>query len=192
MIFSDTEKQHLLKAWIAISLAFAILMDSIFSTEFIFYFVISLITVGIGFLFHELAHKFVAQRYGCWAEFRADDKMLVFAVISAFLGFIFAAPGAVFIMGRVSKEKNGKISAAGPAANIILAFAFLGLLYLFPRAGILSASLSYGFQINGFIALFNMIPFMNFDGKKIWEWSKPAYIVIAAVSASFLMFPRLS
>ena len=107
MRFSDIEKQHLMKAWIAVSLAFAILMGNIFSAEFIIYFVISLVTVGLGFLLHEMAHKFVAQRYGCWAEFRADDRMLMFAVLSAFLGFVFAAPGAVFIHGFVSREKNG-------------------------------------------------------------------------------------
>ena len=44
-----------------------------FSTDlmnFFVYGVVSILTIGVGFLFHEIAHKLVAQRYGCWAEFR--------------------------------------------------------------------------------------------------------------------------
>lgn len=191
MRFSDTEKHHLLKAWVAVSLAFAILMSDFFSPGFIFYFIISLFTVGTGFLLHEIAHKYVAQKYGCFAEFRANDRMLVFAVISAFLGFIFAAPGAVLISGHVTKEKNGKISAAGPAANLILALFFIFSGMLFPEAGVARQVMAYGFRINSFIALFNMIPFLNFDGAKIFAWNKLIYFTMAAISAGFVIIPML-
>ena len=187
MKFSEIEKHHLLKAWIAVSLAFSIMMSDIFSLSFIFYFVISLFTVGLGVLLHEIGHKLVAQRYGCFAEFRADDRMLLFAVFSAFFGFVFAAPGAVFIYGHVTKEKSGKISLAGPSANILLAAAFLSLGFLFRASSVLSSVFSYGFEINSFIALFNMIPFMNFDGAKIWRWSRAAYIAAAVISGSFVV-----
>ncbi|MDP6648058.1 MAG: hypothetical protein QGH34_01545, partial [Candidatus Woesearchaeota archaeon] len=69
---SEKEIKDILKAWIVISAAFAILLsDSIFSSDFYAKFIISSLTVGIGFLLHELGHKFVAQRYGCFAEFRS-------------------------------------------------------------------------------------------------------------------------
>ncbi len=190
MKFSEIEKQHLLKAWVAISLAFAILLGNILSLDFIIYFFISLFTVGIGFLLHEISHKLVAQKYGCWAEFRADDKMLIFAILSAFLGFIFAAPGAVFISGHVTKAKNGKISLAGPATNIILAVIFLCLTFL-PVEGLIAVTLNYGFQINSFIALFNMIPFLNFDGEKILRWNKIIYFITVIFAASLVFLPRL-
>jgi Zn-dependent protease len=77
----------LLKSWIAISIAFTILNTSIFDSGFVIYFVISLLTVGLGFIFHELAHKFVAQRYGCFAEYRANNQMLIIGILTAFLGF---------------------------------------------------------------------------------------------------------
>lgn len=187
MKFSQIEKQHLLKAWIAISFAFSVLFSSIFSPSFIIFFFISLLTVGLGFLLHEMAHKFVAQRYGCWAEFRADDRMLIFAVIGAlFFGFVFAAPGAVFISGRVTNEKNGKISVAGPVTNIILALFFLSGMILLPFEGIILTTFNYGFRINSFIALFNMIPIMNFDGAKVLRWSKAIYF-ITVISAGLLV-----
>ena len=188
MKFSEIEKQHLLKAWIVLSFAFAVLYSSIISTEFILYFIMSLLTVGLGFLLHELAHKYVAQKYGCWAEFRADDRMLMFTVISAFLGFLFAAPGAVFIHGNVTTERNGKISVAGPLTNIVLSLIFLGMMIL-QLPGIIGTALLFGYRINAFIALFNMIPIMNFDGKKIIKWNKIIYFSTVIVSAVLVFLP---
>ena len=74
---SEAEIRDLLKAWIAVSIAFAIIMRSSLRLSFYEVFIVSAITVGTGFLLHELGHKFVAQRYGCFAEFRAFDQMLI-------------------------------------------------------------------------------------------------------------------
>ena len=135
---SKTELVDILKAWLVLSLAFALVfggitlfkgnLGSVFSSSFIVLFIVSLMTAGVGFLFHELAHKFLAQHYGCTAEFRAFNQMLYLALgLAAVTGFIFAAPGAVMIAGRVTLRENGKISLAGPLTNFILAFVFLGL-----------------------------------------------------------------
>ena len=180
MNFSMQEKLDLLKAWVCISFAFALLMKSVWLPEFPLFFLISSITVGAGFLLHEIAHKAVAHNYSCYTEFRADNKMLVLAVISSFFGFVFAAPGAVIIHGRITKERNGKISIAGPLSNIALALLFLLLSLAFKDA--FYGIFSYGFNINSFLALFNMIPVMNFDGKKILEWSKPVYFSTLVIS----------
>ncbi|MFW6231354.1 MAG: hypothetical protein ACOC32_05020, partial [Nanoarchaeota archaeon] len=77
--FSSIEKKHLLKAWAAISVAFGIVMTPNFgsSTGFLASILISALTIGIAFLLHELAHKFVAIRYRCHAEFRSNDRMLL-------------------------------------------------------------------------------------------------------------------
>ena len=190
MKFSQIEKEHLLKSWVAISFAFAVLNTSIFSQTFIIFFIISLLTVGLGFLLHEIAHKLVAQKYGCWAEFRADDRMLIFAIIGAmFFGFVFAAPGAVWIRGHVTKKKNGIISLAGPLTNIVLALIFLSLIIFLIPTGILLIIASYGFQINAFIALFNLLPFLNFDGAKILRWNKVIYIITAGVAGLLVILP---
>ena len=180
---SEKEIIDISKAWIAISIAFAILLSgSIFSKGFYVMFIVSSITVGIGFLFHELGHKIVAQRFGCFAEFRSFDNMLLLAIVMSFFGFLFAAPGAVMISGNVDIKKNGIISAAGPIVNIVLALIFLilGIIGLAPTIS------NYGFIINSWLALFNMIPMWNFDGKKILKWNKIVYSIIIGLAIIFV------
>jgi Zn-dependent protease len=184
MKFYKKELKDLLKAWFFISLAFAILfsggINAFFNlNNFFIAFVISGLTVGIAFLFHELMHKAVAQKYGFQASFEASDKMLFLALIMSFFGFIIAAPGAVVIRAfNISKEKNGKISLAGPLTNIVFAFIFL-ILFLFVSVGDLGRMFfSFGFRINSLLAVFNLIPVMPFDGKKILDWNKIVYFLV--------------
>ena len=189
---SDIELRDLLKAWIAISVMFAsISAGSILSKNFYSSFVIASLTVGTGFLLHELGHKIVAQRCGCFAEFRSFDQMLLLGVLMAlFAPFIFAAPGAVMISGKVSKEKNGKISAAGPAVNLILGLLFLAAILL-GASGMIKQIAMYGFMINSWLALFNMIPFWLFDGAKILRWNKTVYFLIVAIGISFMLLRNM-
>ncbi|MBD3249898.1 hypothetical protein GF336_07665 [Candidatus Woesearchaeota archaeon] len=179
--FSKKEKTDLLKAWFAISLAFAIVLRGQF--EFIYTFIISASTVGMGFLFHELAHKFLAQKYGCIAEFRSYDNMLILAVLMSFFGFIIAAPGGVMIQGYIDNIRNGRISAAGITANLSIAFIFLLLALATPMAGIAM----YGFMINSWLALFNLIPFGNFDGTKVLAWNKMVYFSMVSIAVVFML-----
>mgnify|MGYP001588996520 CR=1 FL=1 len=175
---SKTELIDLTKAWVVISLAFAAIFTGanlmegtigrIISLNFVELFFWSLVTTGIGFLLHELGHKFAAQHYGCVAEFRAWDQMLYFALgLAVVIGFLFAAPGAVMISGMITRKENGIISLAGPAVNYVLAMIFFGLAYFFPYK-----IFSWGVTINIWLGLFNMIPFGNFDGIKIFYWNK--------------------
>jgi len=189
---SEKEITDLAKAWIAISIAFAILLNGFgFSSRFLFAFIISAFTVGTGFLVHELAHKIVAQHYGCFAEFRSFDVMLVLALAMSFFGFVFAAPGAVMINGPVGIRRNGKISMAGPLTNLIFAALFLLGLLIF-KTGAMNTVAFYGFIVNSWLGLFNMLPFWNFDGKKILQWNKVVYGVMAAVGVLFLVFQSVA
>ena len=179
--FSKKELIDLGKAWIAISFAFAIVIQGFsFTTEFLSALLISSITVGLGFLLHELAHKFLAQKYGCIAEFRSNDKWLIIAIFMSFLGFIFAAPGGVAIQGHIDKIRYGRISAAGIIANMVLALSFLILFILTPLRQIAF----YGLFINSLLAIFNLIPIWGFDGHKILKWNKKIYgiMIVAAIT----------
>ncbi len=181
----EGELSDLVKAWLAISLAFAIVLNrSVFSSSFTKTFLLAAVTVGLGFLLHELAHKIVAQHYGYSAQFQAFNAMLLLALAMSFLGFVFAAPGAVMIRGfNLPRDKNGKISLAGPATNIALAFVFLLLSYLTPYETLTG----YGILINSWLAVFNMIPFGNFDGSKVLRWSKSVYIITVILAIMFLI-----
>jgi len=180
MKFTFNEKRDLFFAGVMISLAFAILLSGglpgLKSPGFYVIFIIAFFTAGIGFLFHELMHKYIAQGYGLFAEFKAYYKTLWFAIFVSFFGFIIAAPGAVYIKGLITKEKNGKISVAGPATNLVLAVLFLALILLInPGEGILKEFLGFGLTINSLLAAFNMIPVIPFDGSKVIKWNKKVY-----------------
>jgi len=183
---SEREIRDLIKAWVAISIAFAMVLRSVIGLSFYQVFIVSAVAVGLGFLLHELGHKLVAQRYGCFAEFRSFDQMLILAIFMSFFGFVFAAPGAVMINGPVGVRRNGKISAAGPIVNLALALLFLSL-FTISSEGFLGIIAFYGFFINSWLALFNMIPVWNFDGAKILRWNKKVYAIIVVVALG-LMF----
>ncbi len=193
MKFSYKEKKDLFNAGLMISLAFAILLSGgfglfySFNLSFLIIFAIALFTAGIGFLLHELMHKYVAQNYGLFAEFRASYKMLWLAIAFSLFGFIIAAPGAVMISGRVTKERNGKISLAGPMTNIVLALVFLILILTFRTEGILEYFLGFGLTINSLLAAFNMIPMMPFDGAKVIAWNKSVYFATTLFAAGLFV-----
>ncbi len=138
---------------------------------------ISLATVGSGFVLHELSHKFVAQRYGYWAEFRMWPMGILLAIATSLVGFIFAAPGATYISGlSVSSEQNGKISLAGPITNVAVGLIFLPFLIF--GFGSLKLLGFIGFSVNMFLAVFNMLPFMPLDGAKVFAWSKIFWLAV--------------
>ncbi len=195
--FSEKELNDLLVAWAAITFAFALILGGI-GPDFISNLIVAGVTVGVAFLLHELAHKFVAQRYGCWAEFRKWNFGLALAVILALMitftgfGFLFAAPGAVMISGFISREQNGKIAAAGPLVNIALAVLFIAVAIVLPQItqtvpDLLGQIIFFGFFINAWLALFNMIPFPPLDGSKVIAWSFPVWLIITLV-AGFMVF----
>jgi len=188
------EAKHLLVAWSALGFAFSIRFILNSSSPFPISLVeglgVSLLTVGLGFILHELAHKFAAKRYGYWAEFRIWPQgimmALFFAIISQGL-VIFAAPGATYIVPGSSRggfantimtRENGIISLAGPLTNVALSiFVFFPL--MLSGVGALSFIGAVGFHINLWLAAFNLIPFGGIDGQKILAWSKPVWLIVA-------------
>jgi Zn-dependent protease len=133
---------------------------------------VTFLTVGVGFVLHELAHKFVAIRYGFQAEFKMWVEGLILAIITTMFGFVFAAPGAVYIQGDyITKEENGKISLAGPLTNIILALFFLMLMPISTFSPLLKMIATFGFAVNSLFAFFNLIPISILDGTKVLKWN---------------------
>ena len=180
MRFSRTEISHLLRAWVCISLAFAVFESGLhFDSTFLIILAITAVTAGVGFLAHELMHKFVAQRYGCWAEFRANNRMLLLMLVFS-PRVIFAAPGGVLISGHITARTNGIISLAGPVTNLALGCAFAAVTLVLPSA--LQPLSAYGMDINFWLFFFNMLPFPGIDGSKVWKWNKAAYIILFLLS----------
>src|SRR5215211_1240204 len=138
------------------------------------------------FLVHELAHKFLAQYYGSWAEFRAYIWGLVITAISALpmMPFKFIAPGAVMI-GLSDRGKFGKVALIGPLTNLAMGFSFLLISVYFNS---FSPYFAVGASFNGWIALFNLIPFGVLDGQKIFDWNKVVWgITMIAAAGLFII-----
>jgi Zn-dependent protease len=222
MRFSNIELRQLAICWIVLGLCFSIgvLFNKFgdpFSTTLMNFFatlLIVLAAIGTGFVAHELAHKAVAQRFGCWAEFRIWMPGLVVAIATAVLSFgtfLFFAPGAVHTLPTrdLTEKEQGYISAAGPAANLVLAAVFFFLFVLRYVAGtagdfmfhmdifgVTFKSYPYnvfrdlgwrGFQLNLWLAAFNLIPFGPLDGATVFRWNKVAWGVLVALSWGALL-----
>ena len=186
------ERRDLLIAWLAISIAFTLIYirGGVNVAGFIFFFVMSLLTVGVAFILHELAHKFTAMRYGYRAEFKKDNQMLLVAVVmAALVGVVFAAPGATYIYGNATRAENGRISAAGPRTNLLLCIPF-AVLMLF-GGGLIGIVGLVGFRVNAMIATFNMLPISVLDGRKILAWNPAVFAVLMAASAGLLIWSLL-
>ncbi len=183
------EAMHILVSVTTISIAFAILLSGStdFGQQFATMFVEVFLTLGLGFILHELAHKYVALSYGAHARYKMWTPGLILAVIMAVIniGFVFAAPGAVEIHGHnLSKEKVGRIALAGPMTNLLLALFFLALSFV--AVGLRDFA-STGAHVNAFLGLFNLIPIAPFDGEKVISWNQK-YWAGAALGLVLLLF----
>jgi len=183
-LFSPREVRDIIIAWAALALAFTIADCGLLGGDSCpfpvgpgTFFVISFVAVGSGFVLHELMHKFTAERYGYWAEFRMWILGIALALITSTLGFIFAAPGATYISGsNVTDKENGIISLAGPATNIAIAVIFL--LVSAVGTGVVGDIGEVGTSVNLFLALFNMLPVLPLDGAKVFHWNKLIWAVV--------------
>ena len=188
---STSEIRDLIIAFIFISLSFSILYSGRNVATLKQIFPIMMIGLGLGFVLHELGHKFTSMHYGYWAEFKLWPAGLIFALVSSFFGFVFAAPGAVYTYsGRGLDDKtNGVISLAGSVVNIVLALIFLFIaISVYPQV-FSSETMQYifivcslGFSTNSYLAVFNLIPIWNLDGSKVLQWNILVWIVVIAIA----------
>ena len=154
---------------------------------------------------HELAHKYSAVRLGCYARYILSPVGLLITLVSAipYLPIRFLMPGYVVVSSPyydpvINKRVNGIVSYAGPLVNIvlgvasILAYHFL-LPWLINVYGlsywiiVLAWFLTVNTQINGWVAVFNLLPIPPLDGSKIIVW-KPLIWVIMIVAAGIILY----
>jgi Zn-dependent protease len=193
-VFSSVEVRDIVVAWLALGIAFALglsggapgLLGRFGGSRFLVFYGISLVTIGPGFVLHELMHKFTAQRYGLWAEFRMWPSGLLLAILISTFGIVFGAPGATYISGfEIGRKENGIISVSGPLINFVIGVIFLPFL-LFGN-GILQDIGFIGYQVNMTLAVFNMLPIMPLDGAKVFTWSKEIWIALLIVFVTSLI-----
>lgn len=192
---------ELLKAWAGTSLAFAIAQvgaSNLASDVFLRFLLVSAIVCGLGFVFHELAHRIVARSYGAQAHFIADNRWLLLSIAIAFANVFIAAPGAVWHRGVLSPRQGGLIALAGPVTNLVLALFFILLYPVLYALGIqddwILIMCLIGVRLNAWLGLFNMIPAGPFDGAKVLAWNPVVFgvTVAAGLFLTFVAAPNLT
>ncbi len=138
------------------------------------------------FVFHELAHRWAAERYGYRAFYQRWDTGIAIALLLGLItklltgnAWIFAALGAVHISAPymlADREAFGKIALAGPLANVVVGVAALVSSHF--ASGLLGDILSLTAEVNLWVAFFNLWPIPPLDGYKVLRWS-PAYWAIS-------------
>jgi Zn-dependent protease len=183
MRFSRTEIEHLIIGTALVTAAgISFLWQNLIgSTSSALALAIATVIFAMGFILHELSHKYVAQGYGLWAEFRVNTFGVILTAISIVSPFKFIAPGAVVISGFADRDRIGLTAIAGPIVNVVIAVGLLTTLPVLAKTQIYVAVL-YGAAINAFLALFNLIPFSIFDGRKVYAWNKRYWTIIFIVS----------
>ena len=140
------------------------------------------IVLTLSFFAHEIAHKVTAQKRGLWAEFRLTMWGAMLTLVSMLSPvFKIISPGAMMVSNSANLEDMGKVSLAGPAVNIFLSAVLFGGA-LVPNQ--LSAVFLLAAFLNGFMAVFNLIPIGVLDGFKIFSWNKKVWVVMFAASIS--------
>ncbi|MEM2137683.1 MAG: hypothetical protein QW568_01200 [Candidatus Anstonellaceae archaeon] len=183
---------------IALAFVFSCYGLNIEPSRFLFVLAAYVITVGSGFILHELAHKYYGIKYGARARFKAWPLGLALGLGLAIIPQIFnmplplfIAPGAVYIyaMRHINPKENGIISLAGPAMNWAIAFVFLGVFFLADNFIVQTVAL-IGVSVNLGLAFFNLIPIFPLDGSKVmaWNWK----IWLAAILFAFVLSGLLS
>lgn len=180
---SGTEIRDIIVSVLVLSFAFYNALQIDFLT--------ALVVITLVFLLHELSHRYLARKYGCFAEFKMWKWGVLLAVLSSFTGFIFAAPGAVYIypykesrgrrfafsVAHLTKKEYGKISLSGPFTNLVIG-SVSTVLSVFYKVELFSIISSISF----FLALFNLLPIFPLDGSKVFAWDRRIWLAAFAAS----------
>ncbi|MHA1682923.1 MAG: hypothetical protein ACTSUE_18435 [Promethearchaeota archaeon] len=190
--FTKREIVDLLVSWIVLSLAYSFAFSGGIPSIYTFIFLpLSMATSALTFISHELAHKFVARKYGAIAHYQANYYMLILCLLISMTGYLFFAGGAVMIQaGYITRRENGIIAAAGPLINIIIAAVF------FPFTIVPSFTYFYYFSyflfaINAWVAVWNLLPFFNHDGKKILPWNMAIFITMLCAAIILVVLSEI-
>lgn len=193
-VFSKAERKHILVA--------SLLLVSVGVSWMLFFsprglFSITGLVLGavlflVSFLGHELAHKFFAQRNGLWAEFRTNTYGLILTALSIIpIPYKFLAPGVTNVVGEANRELQGAIALIGPGFNVVFGSICVFIAALV-RLNPIGYALIFVAAFNGFMGLFNLIPFPGFDGLKAFEWDKTRWAITLAGSIALIAVQYLA
>ncbi len=174
--FSPTEIRHLaISALLVTAVGFSFVVFQSSNAEILIGSALIFVSV---FLLHEIAHKFMAQHYGLWAEFRLTMTGALLTLISIISPLKIISPGAVMISGHADKEIVGKTSIVGPVTNLVLALISLALYQFLSLPSSISTIALLSVAFNAWIAFINILPIGVLDGLKVFAWNKIIWALV--------------
>ncbi len=150
-------------------------------------FLISLVPMAILFLAHEFAHKFAAEKFSAFAEFKIWPFANIVAIASSLLGFLFLGSGGIFVSRKESRKKSsasigvkevGIIALAGPVANLLIGIILIAVKSFSP------VFLLYTAKVSFLLAVVNLVPVGPLDGVKVARWSWVVWGIATALSVA--------
>lgn len=165
-------------------------------------FPLAALLVAVGVIPHEYSHRSSAKFVNAYASYRLWKTGLVLAVLTPFLGFVFAAPGGVRIKSNPS-ERFGRwwidltpqqialTTLSGPLVNIGFAVAFMLLTPVSPNVTVNGAAVNVftaAAHVNAAIAFFSLFPVNALDGGKLLRWNTWFWLFMFLMALTFLIF----
>ena len=153
-------------------------------------------SVSLAFLPHELMHRYIARKMGCFSRFVLDPfgLMLTLATAIPFIPFKIIIPGYVLISSHyydpiTRKRIEGVSAIAGPLTNLVIALigiVLLNTIALLRTNQYLNIFLLYLIIVNSWIAFFNLLPVPPLDGSKIISWKPINWALLFTLSIILL------
>ncbi|MDY6771185.1 MAG: metalloprotease [Candidatus Nanohaloarchaea archaeon] len=205
---TSEEVRDLIVSAVALSFAFTLTVfggDRTFSfvlqPSFLKYFLITGVVVGLSLVAKEMAQKGTSRALESYATYEIWPPGIVIAILSSFLGVVFAAVGGIVISseyteraGRwqinLSPQQMGIIASIGPLVNLTVGMGLVMLSPLVPMFGLERNIFLIGGEINALLALFAMVPFGPVDGKKVLRWNTVIWLFIVAMSLAVFALTR--
>ena len=155
--------------------------------------------IGIVALFglREAAMRLAARWQGLSVRHRAWEAALpLSACVALMLGLFFPTPGSVYPRSIAWRYRNllpklGPIAFAGASAVLLFAWVTCGLLRFGGSSLEIALWLRFGHVAGQMLALFDvLLPFsifVSFNGRRVWDWSRPAWAVLAAATGGLFL-----
>ena len=182
---------------------------------------VSLVILIFSAILHEIAHGYVAERFGdptarLAGRLTLNPKKHIDPIMSILLPIVLMFSGSPVIFGAAKPVpidpfnlKEGRkdialVALSGPLTNIILAvlatIVFHVLNLVLPATNITLSIVHWLFltiaHLNLLLAIFNLLPIPPLDGSKVFSLLLPkelanAYLSLSSIGASPTYFPAL-
>jgi Zn-dependent protease len=156
--------------------------------------IIALVILVFSAILHEIAHGYVAERFGdptarIMGRLTLDPRKHIDPIMSIALPLLLLISGSPIIIGgakpvpvdpfnlRDGRKDLALVSLAGPLTNVAIAVIFSLIFRIFP-SGIIGLVV----QLNLLLAIFNLIPIPPLDGSKIFSLLLPEKMADAYIS----------